>query len=300
MRVTCALCHSTVDDSFAPGIGKRLDGWANRDLNPGAVIALSPALNTTMKAVYNSWGKGKFDPRFNLDGKISAQVIPLAYGLNGIHRITSTGDGTDVAYWNRDVAVTQKRGHGTFVEPRTGVSVKNGTTDLVSFKLPAMQAYQLSIDAPPPPPGSFDAAAAARGKLLFAGTAQCITCHRGAKFTDANSRLHAPITHQSEPELNGEPSYASRSTTGMYRAAPLRGLWQHAPYFHNGSATTLEDAMASINVLHAMRALLLAGALPAAALAAPRPAVHVVLIDGMQFLPAELTVNSGDTVVWKK
>ena len=241
--VTCALCHSTVDDSFAPGIGKRLDGWANRDLDPGAIIALSPALNTTMKAVYNSWGKGKFDPRFNLDGKSSAQVIPPAYGLKGIHRITSTGDGTDLAYWNRYVAVTQMGGHGTFVEPRTGVSVKNGTTDLVSSKLPALQAYQLSIDAPLPPPGSFDAAAAARGKLLFAGTAQCITCHSGAKFTDANSRLHAPITHPSEPEPNGEPSYASRSATGMYRAAPLRGLWQHAPYFHNGSAATVEDVV---------------------------------------------------------
>jgi hypothetical protein len=55
--VTCALCHSTVDNSFAPGIGKRLDGWANRDLNPGAIIALSPALSATMKAVYNSSGK---------------------------------------------------------------------------------------------------------------------------------------------------------------------------------------------------------------------------------------------------
>ncbi len=241
--ITCALCHSTVDNSFSKGIGKRLDGWANRDLNPGAIIALSPAINPTTKAVYNSWGKGKFDPRFNLDGKSSAQVIPPAYGLKGIHRITSTGDGPDLAYWNRYVAVTQMGGHGTFVEPRTGVSVKNGSTDMVTSKLPALQAYQLSIDAPPPPPGSFDPAAAARGKLLFAGAARCITCHSGAEFTDANTRLHAPISVPSEPEPNGEPSYASRSATGQYRTAPLRGLWQHAPYFHNGSAATVEEVV---------------------------------------------------------
>lgn len=241
--VTCALCHSTVDDSFAPGIGKRLDGWANRDLDPGAIIALSPALSATMKVVYNAWGKGKYDPRFNLDGKSSAQVIPPAYGLKGIHRVTSTGDGTDLAYWNRYVAVTQMGGHGSFVEPRTGVSVKNGSVDLVSSKLPALQAYQLSLEAPPPPPGSFDAPAAARGKLLFSGAARCVTCHSGAEYTDANTRLHAPNTVASEPEPNGEPSYASRSATGQYRAAPLRGLWQHAPYFHNGSAATLEDVV---------------------------------------------------------
>ena len=151
--VTCALCHSTVDNSFAPGIGKRLDGWANRDLNPGAIIALSPALPAATKAVYNSWGKGKYDPRFNLDGKNGPQVIPPAYGLKGIHRITATGDGEDIAYWNRYVAVTQMGGHGTFSEPRTGVSVTNGTDDQVSGKLAALQAYQLSLAAPAAPTG---------------------------------------------------------------------------------------------------------------------------------------------------
>ena len=110
--ITCALCHSTVDNSFAPGIGKRLDGWPNRDLNPGAIIALSPALDAATKAVFNSWGKGKYDPRFNLDGKNGPQVIPPAYGLAGINSITSTGDGADIAYWNRYVGVTQMGGHG--------------------------------------------------------------------------------------------------------------------------------------------------------------------------------------------
>src|SRR3954467_15992798 len=145
LGTTCALCHSTVDNSCAPGIGKRLDGWANRDLNPGAIIALSPALTAQQKAVFNSWGKGKYDPRFNLDGLNGPAEIPPAYGLQGIHKVTVTGDGDEIAYWNRYVAVTQMGGHGTFSEPRTGVIVTNGTDDLVSSKLPALQAYQLSI-----------------------------------------------------------------------------------------------------------------------------------------------------------
>jgi hypothetical protein len=238
--ITCALCHSTVDDSFMPGIGKRLDGWANVDLNPGAIIALSPALTAEQKAVYASWGKGKYDPRYNQDGQNGPQDIPPAFGLLGIDKITSTGDGDDLQYWNRYVGVTQMGGHGTFEDDRTGVDVTNGTDDLVSSKLPALQEYQLSIAAPPPPAGSFDQAAADRGKMVFEGTGKCATCHSGANFTDANSKLHDPSEVVSEPEPNGAPSYASRSATKKYRTAPLRGLWQHPPYFHNGSAATLD------------------------------------------------------------
>ena len=245
--VTCALCHSTVDNSFAPGIGKRLDGWANRDLNPGAIIALSPALSVTMKAVYNSWGKGKYDPRFNQDGKNGPQVIPPAYGLEGVHSITSTGDGDDVSYWNRYVGITQMGGHGTFVDPRIAVNVTNGTDDQITAKLPALRAYQLSLLPPPPPPGSFDATAAARGKLVFSGAGSCISCHSGAQMTDANSRLHLPSEVVSEPEPDGAPSYASRSATKRYRTAPLRGLWQHPPYFHNGTAATAEQVVRTYN-----------------------------------------------------
>jgi cytochrome c5 len=245
--ITCALCHSTVDDSFAPGIGKRLDGWANRDLNPGAIIALSPALTAAQKAVYSSWGKGKYDPRFNQDGINGPQVIPPAYGLKGLHRITSTGDGEDIAYWNRYVGVTQMGGHGTFSDSRTGVNVTNGTDDLISSKLPALQAYQLSLTSPPAPAGSFDAAAAVRGKGIFEGPAQCSRCHSGSEFTDANDRLHPPSEVVSEPEPNGVPSYASRSATKQYRTAPLKSLWQHAPYFHNGSAAKLEDVVKTYN-----------------------------------------------------
>ncbi|MDB4911863.1 MAG: lipoprotein [Gemmatimonadetes bacterium] len=237
--ITCALCHSTVDNSFAHGIGKRLDGWPNRDLNVGAIIALSPVPPSGAKAVYNSWGPGKYDPRFNFDGKNGPQVIPPAYGLLGIHRITATGDGNDVAYWNRYVGVTQMHGHGSFDEPRTGVHVSN-PPDVISPLLPALQEYQLSLSAPAPPTGSFDDAAATRGHEVFAGAGQCSTCHTGLLLTDANTHLHSPDEVVSEPEPNGAPSYASRSATKMYRTAPLAGLWQHAPYFHNGTAATLE------------------------------------------------------------
>jgi cytochrome c5 len=245
--ITCALCHSTVDDSFAPGIGKRRDGWPNRDLDPGAIIALSPAVGPADKAVFQSWGKGKYDPRFNLDGKNGPVVIPPAYGLADVHRITSTGDGNEIAYWNRYVGVTQMGGHGTFTEPRTGVNVTNGSDDLITAKLPALQAYQLSLAAPAPAAGSFDAAAAARGKVVFEGAGKCAGCHSGPQLTDANSRLHPAAEVVSEPEPADAPSWASRSATKEYRTAPLRGLWQHPPYFHNGSAATLEAVVQTYN-----------------------------------------------------
>ena len=253
--ITCAFCHSTVDDSFTKGIGSRLDGWPNRDLDVGAVISMSPNLKAiadvlgvdvpTVKRVLAAWGPGKFDAELTLDGKgfrpdgkSAATLIPPAYGLADIHRITYTGDGDDIAYWNRYVAVTQMGGLGTFSDPRLNIDITNGTTDLVSSKLPALQAYQLSLDAPAAPAGSFDAAAAARGKLVFDGVGQCATCHSRARFTDANLTLHAVPDSMAEPE---SPSYAARSATKLYRTSPLKGVWQHAPYFHDGSAATLED-----------------------------------------------------------
>src|SRR3954466_4256021 len=244
--LTCAVCHSTVDNSFAPGIGKRLDGWPNHDLNPGAIIALSPALTPAQKAVYNSWGKGKYDARFNFDGKNGPQEIPPAYGLQGVHSITYSGDGDRIAYWNRYVAVTQMHGHGTWTEPRLGENVTN-LPDMVSSKLTALEAYQLSLQSPAPPAGSFDATAASRGQAVFTGAGNCSSCHAGAKFTDAPGRLHAPWEVVSEPEPNGGPSLASRTATKQYRTTPLRSLWQHAPYFHNGVAATLGDVVELYN-----------------------------------------------------
>jgi mono/diheme cytochrome c family protein len=241
-----------VDNAFSAGIGKRLDGWPNRDLNVGAVIALSPALTAAQRAVYTSWGKGRYDPRFNLDGKNGPQVIPPAYGLNGIHRITVTGDGEDIAYWNRYVAVTQMGGLGHFADPRIGVDITNGDVDLVGPALPALRAYQLSLEAPHPPKGSFDKDAAGRGRRLFKGKANCVSCHLGPTFTDANLRLHAPAQVVSEPEPNGAPSYASRSATKLYRTSPLRGVWQHPPYFHNGKAATLQEVVEVYNQRQAL------------------------------------------------
>jgi mono/diheme cytochrome c family protein len=237
--VTCALCHSTVNNSVQPGIGQRLDGWPNRDLDPGAIIALSPALTPDQKAVYNSWGPGKYDARFNFDGQNDPAVIPPAYGLLGVNSVTFTGDGDSPAYWNRYVAVTQMHGHGSFSEPRLDIDVNNtnGSPDLVEAKLPALEAYQLSLTAPPPPADSFEAAAAARGGIVFEGPGQCATCHSGDAFTDANEVLHDPS------EVPTDPTHAQRSATGMYRTTPLRGVWQHAPYFHDGSAATLADVV---------------------------------------------------------
>lgn len=232
--VTCALCHSTVDDRIAAGIGSRLDGWPNRQLNPGAIIALSPALSAAQKAVYNSWGPGKYDARFNFDGKNDPTVIPPAYGLAGIHGETFTSDGAEVKYWNRYVAVTQMHGQGSFSEPRLGIDVKQ-SPDLVAPLLDRLQAYELSLQSPKPPAGSFDAAAAARGDALFEGAAKCSTCHVGELHTDANIRLHAPS------EFFTDPTYALRSATKQWRTTPLAGVWQHPPYFHDGSSPTLAD-----------------------------------------------------------
>ena len=251
--ITCALCHSTVDNSFAPGIGKRLDGWPNHDLNPGAIIALSSALTPTQKAVYNSWGKGKYDARYNFDGLNGPSVIPPAYGLKGVTSVTYTGDGADLAYWNRYVAVTQMHGHGSWVESRaTPPENVQNPPDMVTAKLAALQAYQLSIQSPPAPAGSFDATAAARGRVVFDGAGQCASCHVGTHFTDAPGRLHSPTEVVSEPEPNNAPSFASRSATKMYRSTPLRGLWQHAPYFHNGVATTLDGVVELYNTRKAL------------------------------------------------
>jgi hypothetical protein len=234
--ITCALCHSTVNNSVQAGIGQRLDGWPNLDLNVGAIVALSPALTGAQKAVYNSWGPGKYDARYNFDGQNDPAVIPPAYGLEGVNSVTFTGDGDRIAYWNRYVGVTQMHGHGSFAEPRLNISVAN-PPDQIESKLPDLESYQLSLAKPAPPPGTFDAAAAARGQEVFNGQGQCATCHAGATYTDANTRLH-PTS-----EVPTDPTHAERSATGMYRTTPLRALWQHPPYFHDGSAATLNDVV---------------------------------------------------------
>jgi mono/diheme cytochrome c family protein len=235
--ITCALCHSRVDDSFAPGIGKRQDGRAATNLNVGAIIALSPAIPDQLKAILRSWGPGKYDPRINRDGLNTPILIPPAYGLHGVAKETYTGEGP-VSYWNAYVAVTQMHGRGNFQDPRLGIDVR-ADSDFVTPKLPALAEYQFSL-ATPPAPGGADAPAVGRGRGVFNGQGRCASCHiSGQHFTDIGlGRLHAPA------ETGMDPAYAARTATKRYRTTPLRALWQHAPYFHDGSAATLEAVVA--------------------------------------------------------
>ena len=259
----CALCHATVDDSFAPGIGKRLDGWANRDLNVGAIIALAPDLTpftdllrvdeTTVRTVLRSWGPGRFDALLDKDGKAfrpdggqAGTLIPPAFGLAGVNLHTWTGFGS-VPYWNAYVAATEMHGSGSFFDARLEdpdqypVSAKSGTgnvrakPDLVTAKLAPLHFYQLAIPAPKAPEGSFDKAAAARGKEVFNGRAQCSTCHVPPLFTEPGHNLHTPA------EMGIDSFQADRSPTRMYRTAPLAGLWTHQKggFYHDGRFATL-------------------------------------------------------------
>src|SRR6187551_1350818 len=217
--VTCALCHSTVDNSFAPGIGKRLDGWANVDLNVGAIVALSPALPDTLKAEFRTWGPGKYDPRHHaFDGTqlISLNtpslpiVIPPIYGLKHVGFETVTADGP-ISYWNSYVGVGQMGGHGTFVDARIGLTITQ-TPDLVTSKLPALLDYQLSLQTPAPPPGSFDPQAAKRGSQVFRNQGRCATCHQSPRFTDVLSGPTPTVPLLHDPaEVGMDPAYAART-----------------------------------------------------------------------------------------
>src|SRR5262245_39717605 len=183
LGITCALCHSNVDSAFAPGIGHRRDGWPNRDLNVGAIIALSPAITDAQKQVFNSWGPGKYDPRFNIDGRSTPLVLPPAYGLAHVKSETYTAEGP-ISYWNAYVAVTQMHGQGDFSDSRLGIAVTQ-SPDLVTSKLAALRDYQHSLTAPKPAAGSYDAAAAQRGRVVF--NHSCISCHVGVDGTDNNA-----------------------------------------------------------------------------------------------------------------
>jgi hypothetical protein len=261
--IECALCHSTVDNSLVPGIGHRLDGWANRDLNVGAIIGFAPNLQpianllhtdvATVEKVLGAWGPGKFDAELLLDGKAfqpngrsGATLIPPAFGLAGVNLHTWTGWGS-IPYWNAFVAVLEMHGQGTFFDPRLDnakqfpIAAANGfghvvaNPDLVTPKLPGLHAYELSLRAPKPPPGSFNAAMAAAGKKLFDGPAECATCHVPPIFTQPGWNL---VPGKAIGIGNFE---ANRSPTHMYRTAPLAGLWTHQKggFFHDGRFPTL-------------------------------------------------------------
>jgi hypothetical protein len=263
--ITCAVCHSTVDNSFAPGIGKRLDGWPNRDLNVGAIISLTDNAKPltdllhvdeeTLRHVLGLWGPGKFNAVLILDGKalrpdgkVAANLLPAAFGLKGIDLVTYTGFG-DISYWNAFVGTLEMHGKGSFLDPRLNDPVKypiavensfwnvNSTPDLLTSKLPALRAYQHSIDAPKPPAGSFDQAAAGRGQGLFLNKAKCGQCHKPPLLADN-------VLHAAE-EIGIDDFEAMRSPTGKYRTTPLGGLFTRAKggFYHDGRFSTLADVV---------------------------------------------------------
>ena len=272
MGVQCAFCHSTVDDSVGHGIGHRLDGWPNRDLNVGAIVAMAPNLQPlasllgvdegTVKKVLNSWGAGKYDAELNVDGKAmrpdgkaAATLIPPAFGLAGVGNHTWSGSRPSIPYWNAYVAVTQMHGSGTFIDRRldtaanavamkTKLGETRGIPDNVTAKLAALEYYQLSLPAPTPPEGSFDREAATRGEQLFNNKARCSTCHVPPLFTEPGWNLHTPT------EMGVDDFQAKRSPGEQsYRTAPLRGLFSHSKggFYHDGRFQTLLDVVKSYN-----------------------------------------------------
>src|SRR5689334_5157840 len=271
--ITCALCHSTVDDSFREGIGGRLDGWPNRDLNIGAIVAAAPDLGVfaqllqvdeaTVRKVLTSWGPGKYDAELNLDGrafrpdgKPAATLNPPAFGLAGNNLHTWTGSWGSVPYWNAFVAVTQMHGQGTFFDPRlddakkfpVAARTRLGHTrpqgeDKVTSKLAGLQAYQLSLPTPKPLAGSFDAAAAGRGRQLFNGKARCASCHVPPLYSEPGWALHTA------EEIGIDDFQAKRSPDGRYHTMPLRALWDarkihKGGFYHDGRFATLADVVA--------------------------------------------------------
>jgi hypothetical protein len=269
--IQCSLCHSTVDNSFAPGIGHRLDGWANRDLNVGAIVNLAPDLSAvatllnvdvaTVRKVLAAWGPGKFDAEllldgqgFRPDGRSAATLIPPAFGLAGVNLHTWTGWG-GVSHWNAFVANIEMHGQGTFYDPRlkdaarfpiaaaAGFDDIRSERDLISAKLPALQFYQLAIPAPTPPRGSFDADAARRGATLFKGDAKCARCHVPPTFTEPGWNMHTA------DEIGIDDFQAERSPDRHYRTAPLRGLWTHTKggFYHDGRFPTLSAVVDHYN-----------------------------------------------------
>src|SRR6266545_2622707 len=222
LGITCAVCHSSVDEA-------------------------------TVNKVLASWGPGKFDASlfmdgkaFRPDGKSAATLIPPAFGLAGVNLHTFTGWGS-ITYWNAFVANLEMHGIGTFQDERLNnasqfpVAAKAGfghvrhPVDLITSKLPALHVYQLSLRAPRPSKGSFDPAAAARGKKIFDGVGKCAGCHMPPTFSEPGWNLHTPA------DVCTDAFQASRSPTLRYRTTPLKGLFAHSKggYYHDGRFATL-------------------------------------------------------------
>jgi hypothetical protein len=267
MGLQCALCHSTVDDSFAPGIGQRLDGWANRDLNVGLIISLAPNLNpfadllgvdvATVKKVLTSWGPGRFDAILDKDGKaLSARRETSgdapSSGLRPRRREPEHVDGLRIRHVLErvrrgdrdarcgdvfDARFDKREQYPVAAKSRSGNT--RSTPDVVTSTLAALHFYQLALPAPTPPVGSFDKDAAARRRLVFNGVAKCASCHVPPLFTEPGTNLHAP------GKIGIDSFQADRSPTRMYRTAPLAGLWTHQKggFYHDGRFATLRDVI---------------------------------------------------------
>jgi hypothetical protein len=282
--ITCAVCHSTVDNSFAPGIGRRLDGWPNQDLNVGAIVAAAPNLKpledalgvdeATVKKVLLGWGPGFFNAELNLDGKAvgpdgtphsAATRIPSAFGKDGQNLHTWEGGWGSVTYWNAFVANLEMHGLGNFVDPRLDdkarfpIAAKAGfghtrpyvgegvlpapaaaqAKDEVTAALRALDFYQHALPVPTPPRGSFNAAAAARGKAVFNGAGKCASCHMGSLGT-------APGYNAVKPsQICIDAFTADRGPDGTYTIAPLQALFTRSKlgFYHDGRFRTLLDVV---------------------------------------------------------
>jgi Cytochrome c len=273
--IQCAVCHSTLDDAYAPGIGHRLDGWPNRDLNIGAIVGLAPDLSAIVdmlqipeaevKKAVEAWGPGKFDAQLNLDGKAfrpdgktAATLNPPAFGLAGVNNHTWTGSWGSVSYWNAYVGNLEMHGKGTFYDPRlddakkypvaarTKQGHKQDAEDRITAKLPALQFYQLSLPTPKPPEGVFNSAAAEKGKVLFNDKAKCAACHVPPIFTEPGWNLHKA------EEIGIDDFQAMRSPDERYRTSPLRALWDREKihkggFYHDGRFATLEEVVEHYN-----------------------------------------------------
>jgi hypothetical protein len=221
--------------------------------------------------VLTSWGPGKFDAELILDGKafnpqqISHGVVtagnvsgatlnPAAFGLAGVNLHTYTGWGS-VTHWNAFVSNLEMHGKGTFFDPRlanadqfpiaarAGFNNVRNDPDLITSKLAALHLYQLSIPAPTPPAGSFDSAAADRGRALFGSKARCATCHVPPLFTEPGWNMHTPA------EIGIDDFQANRSPDKRYRTTPLKGLFARSKggFYHDGRFPGLLDVVNHYN-----------------------------------------------------
>lgn len=294
--IQCALCHSTVDNSIPalcagqitpnPGtgcIGHRLDGWPNRDLNVGAIVALAPDLTVladllstnqpTVRKVLNSWGPGKFDAELVLDGKAfnpqqvtdgmvtgtnvsGAVLIPPAFGLGGVNLHTWIGWGS-VPHWNAFVANLEMHGKGRFFDPRLNnaaqfpIAAAHGFADLPHINpdddliTSKLAALQLyQLSIPAPNPTvHFDPAAAARGDELFSGKAGCNNCHVEPVWTEPGWNLHQPA------EVCVDGFQAGRGPDMRYRTSPIGALSTHftGGFYHDGRFANLNAVVDHYN-----------------------------------------------------